>query len=138
MRLRALVFAASLTMSGTALACGHCVEDKIARIYDHAVVTRAFDAGHSVAFFHIDGALAPGEGTRRLLEALANSAAGVDRGSARVSIEGHALSVAFDARRAPFASMHQALEKKLGVKKLTLLPLKVMERPAELTAVRKF
>ena len=121
-----------------ALACGYCIEDKIAAAYDHAVVARAFGANHHVAFFHIEGALAPGEGTRRVLEALANSAAGVDRGSARVSVEALTLAVAFDPRRTPLASVHKALEKRLAAKKLTLMPLKVMERPAELTAVRKF
>jgi len=120
-----------------ALACGYCVEDKIAAAYDHAVVARAFGENHHVVFFHIDGTPAPGEATRRLLEALANSAAGVDRGSARVPVESLTLSVAFDPRRAPLASVHRALEKKFAAKKLSLMPLKVMERPAELKTVKR-
>jgi hypothetical protein len=120
-----------------ALACGYCVEDKIAAAYDHAVVARALGENHHVAFFHVDGAPAPRESTRRRLEALANSAAGVDRGSARVSVDSLTLSVAFDPRRAPLATVHKALEKKLAVMKLSLMPLKVMERPAELKSVKR-
>jgi len=135
---RSVIAGALLVLSPAAVACGYCVEDKIAGVYDHAVVERALGAGHSIAFFHIDGTIVPGEGTRRLLETLANTAAGVDKGSARVSIESQAVSVAYDPRRAPFGSVHRALEKKFGVKNLRLMPLKVMEQPAELTAVRKY
>jgi hypothetical protein len=55
----------------------------MAAVYDHATVTRALAQKHQVAFFHIDGALAPGAETKRALEALANAANGVDRGTAR-------------------------------------------------------
>jgi hypothetical protein len=34
----------------TALACGHCVEDRMAVVYDHPVVARALGARHHVAF----------------------------------------------------------------------------------------
>jgi hypothetical protein len=56
-------------------------------------------------------------------------------GSARVSLESPTLSVAFDPRGAPFAVLHKALEKKLAPKRLSLVPLKVMERPAEFKTV---
>jgi hypothetical protein len=118
-----------------ALACGHCVEDKIAAAYDHAAVTRALDRKHHVAFFHIDGTLAPGESTRRALEAIAESSEGVDKGSARVSVESASLAVAFDPRRTSFAAVQKALERKLAAKKVSLLPLRVMDRPAEMKTV---
>ena len=50
--------AAALLLAGAAsaaLACGYCVEDKIASTYDHALVTQALAHKHHVAFFHIDG-----------------------------------------------------------------------------------
>ena len=53
----ALGMATALQSPG-ALACGHCVEDKIAAVYDHAMVTRSLAVKHRVAFFAIDGALA--------------------------------------------------------------------------------
>jgi hypothetical protein len=118
-----------------ALACGVCIEDRIAGAYDHAVVARALGANHKVVFFHIDGTLAPRRDTRRALEAIVESVPGVDRGSARVSLESPTLSVAFDPRSAPLATLHKALEKKLAPKRLLLMPLKVMERPAEFKTV---
>ncbi len=119
------------------LACGYCVEDKIAAAYDHAVVARALGQNHHVAFFHIDGTLAPGEGTRRALEAIVESTAGVDRGSARVSVDTATMSFAFDPQDAPLARVHRSLEKKLAAKKLSLMPLRVMDRPAQLKIVRR-
>ena len=126
--LAALVLACN---APAALACGYCVEDKMAATYDHAVVTRALAQKHHVAFFHIDGTLAPGAGTKRSLEAVAESSAGVDQGSARVSVESASLSVAFDPQRTPVAALQSALERKLAAKKVSLMLLQVMDRPAD-------
>lgn len=131
--MRAIVAAAGLVLGlqGTvAVACGHCVEDKIAAVYDHATVTRAFSQKHLVAYFAIDGALAPGDPTRRAIEALAESAYGVDKGSARVSVESASLSVAFDPQRASLAAVQKALERRLSSRRLSLLILRVMDKPA--------
>ncbi len=120
-----------------ALACGYCVEDKIAAVYDHAVVARALGRKHHVVFFHIDGPLAPGERTRRALEAIAESTEGVDTGSARMSVESASLAVAFDPRRTSIVDLQKALERKLAAKKLSLLPLRVMDRPAGMNTVNR-
>ena len=72
--MRAIVLAALLALSRQALACGYCVEDKMAAVYDHATVTRALAQKHQVAYFHIDGELPPGPATKRALEELANEA----------------------------------------------------------------
>ncbi len=119
-----------------ALACGHCVEDKIAAVYDHAVVVQALERKHHVAFFGIDGAIAPADGARAV-KAAAESAHGVDRGSARVSAESASLSVAFDPQRVPFAALEKQLQRKLAPRGLTLFTMRVMERPAELKTVSR-
>ncbi len=36
-----IVLATLLALSQQVLACGYCVEDKMAAVYDHATVTRA-------------------------------------------------------------------------------------------------
>ena len=128
--MRATFCGALLALSFPALGCGICVEDRIAQVYDHAVVMRAFGAGRQVAFFHIEGKIVPGTDARAIAT-LANSAAGVDRGSARVSLEARTLSVAFDPGRMRFASLQGQLDRKLAAKSLSLLPLKLMQRPAE-------
>jgi len=120
-----------------ALACGYCVEDKIAAAYDHAVVVHALARKHHVAFFHIDGTLVPGESTRRALEAIAESTKGVDKGTARVSVESASLAVAFDPRRTAFMDVQKGLETKLAARKLSLLPLRLIDRPAEMNYISR-
>ncbi len=123
--------AAYLTFAGAALACGYCVEDKMAAAYDHAVVTRALGQKHHVAFFHVEGALAPGEATKRALEKAAESSNGADKGSARASVEAATIAVAFDPQRTPVMSLQKDLERRLAPKKLSLMLLQVMDGPAD-------
>ena len=120
-----------------AQACGYCVEDKIASTYDHALVTRSLAQKHHVVFFHVEGPLLPGDGTKRDLQALAESTAGVDKGSVRVAPDTLTISVAFDPRRTSLAALQNALDKKLAAKKLSLMPLRVIDAPAQLSAVKR-
>ena len=129
--------AAQLACAAPAQACGYCVEDKIASVYDHALVTQALAHKHQVAFFHVDGPLAPGDATRRWLESAASSTAGVDPGSTRVAVETLTISVAFDPQRTSLIKLQNALDKKLAAKKLTLMPLRVIDAPAQLSAVKR-
>lgn len=124
-----------LALQGTAaIACGHCVEDKIAAVYDYAIVTQALGQKHQIAYFAIEGALTPDNDVRQIIKAV-ESASVADKGSARVSVESASLSVAFDPRRVPFAALQKAIERKLAAKKLSLQLLQVMNQPAETKAM---
>ncbi len=125
----------SAGIASTVIACGFCIEDKIAAVYDHAVATRSFAQKHQVVFFAIDGTIPRGGGSRRTLEAIIESVVGVDKGSARVSVESGSLSAAFDPARAPFAVMERALSRKLAARGLSIGTLRVMDKPAELKPV---
>ena len=116
-----------MLVSGQALACGYCVEDKIAATYDHAVVTHALAQKHHVAFLHVDGTA-----SRKVLEAAIYSAPGVDRGTVRVSADLLTVSFAFDPSKATLGAIHARAEKKLG---LPLMPLEVIDQPGALKAV---
>ena len=124
MRAALLVF---LLAAGSAHACGYCVEDKIAAVYDHGVVSRAVAAKHQVVFMHVEGTA-----TRQALEQAA-SAAGADRGTVRVSGDLLTVSFAFDPRRG-LGSIHSAMEKRL--KGASLMPFQVMDRPGDLKQVK--
>ena len=100
-------------------------------------MTQALAHKHQVAFFHVDGPLAPGDATRRWLESAASSTAGVDPGSTRVAVETLTISVAFDPQRTSLIKLQNALDKKLAAKKLTLMPLRVIDAPAQLSAVKR-
>ena len=124
MRWAAIAFLLAAT---AAQACGYCVEDKIASVYDHAVVSRAAAAKHQVVFMHVEG-----QATRQALEQAA-SAAGADRGSVRVSADLLTVSFAFDPKRG-LGPIHSAMEKRL--KGVSLMPFQVMDKPGELKQVK--
>lgn len=132
---RSFIVAGLLGAASAAQACGYCVEDKIASIYDHAVVTRAVGMGHHVAFYHLDGAVTQNDATKRALLSAAESVPGVDKGSARVALDTLTISFAFDPRRTSLASAQSALDRKLAARKLSLFPMRVIERPAELKEI---
>jgi hypothetical protein len=122
---------------GTASACGVCVEDKVAAVYDHAAISRAIGAGHTVVFFAIDGPLKPGQPTRVSIEKGAASAPGVDAGSVRLSVELASVALAYDPRRTTLARVQAHIEKKIRPLGLSLLTMRVMDRPGDLAEVRR-
>jgi hypothetical protein len=130
--MRRAIAIAGFLLSLPAFACGYCVEDKIAATYDHAVITRALASGRHVVFFHVDGAAV----SRAALEQAA-SGRGVEKGSARLSPDLLTLALAFDPRRISLAELNTLLDRKLAKHKASLLPLRVMERPADLAAVKR-
>lgn len=134
--MRALVLAL-LLIATKSWACGYCVEDKIASVYDHAVVSRAVKAGHRVAFYHLEGPVAQDPATKRALVAAVESTAGVDKGSARVALETFTLSFAYDPRRTSLAAAEKAVDHKVAGRRLSLFPLREIEKPAELKEVSR-
>lgn len=114
---------ATLTASSVAMACGVCIEDRVAATYDHAVVTKAAAERKVMVFAAVDG-----EGTAKILAATAKRAAekvtGIDRASVRSAAEpAAALSFALDPRaQTPEAALgaiaHYSAQKEM---KLTLL-----------------
>lgn len=80
--------------ASSAMACGACIEDKVAATYDHAVIERATSKGNVVVFCELKGRIDPSrlkEATRHMM--------GVDTTSVRVAQAPPALSFALDAAR---------------------------------------
>jgi hypothetical protein len=132
---RCFVLAALLAAASPAGACGYCVEDKIASAYDHALVAQAVAIGHHVAFYHLDGPLAQNDATKRALLSAAESVPGVDKGSVRVALDTLTIAFAFDPKRTSLVAAQSTLDKKLAVRKLSLFPMRVIERPGELKEI---
>jgi len=132
----ALVAAASAAAS-IASACGVSVEDKIAAVYDHAAVSRALEAKNVVTFFAIEGAIPQSAAGLRRIAALAASVPGVDKDSVRLSRDVASLAISFDPRRANLAKVQKLLDQKLAAMGLSLLAMRVMDRPGDLAAVRR-
>jgi hypothetical protein len=118
---------ALLLASSQVLACGVCVEDKIAAVYDHAAVHQALAAKRTVVFFHIDGKLVVDERTKRSISSIARSTPGVDGASVRVSCELASMALAFDGRRTNLVKVQESLEKRLSAQGLSLLAMQVRD-----------
>ena len=104
-------------------------DERIASVYDPAVVLGARGRMHRVAYFAIAGLTAREPPTGRTIEGLVESAFGVDKGSARVSVKTASLSLAFDPGRVAFAAIQSILDRKLAAIRLSLLPMRVLEEP---------
>ena len=115
-----LVFLLTSFFIGKALACGYCVEDKIASVYDYAALTQAKARKHTTVYFAIDGAIRDSASS---LASTVERTKGVEKGSARVSVEAGALAVTFDPRRTTLPALQSGLEKALKPRGLELLLL---------------
>ena len=62
------------------------MEDRIAAVYDHALVQRTAASGHLMAYFAWEGVLPAGDAWRRELLNQVNAMADIDKGSVRVSV----------------------------------------------------
>ncbi len=114
-------FAVSLFfLVNTSLACGYCVEDKIAAVYDHAALVQAHARKQTVVYFAIDGTI---RDPASLLKTTVERTKGVEKGSARVSVEARALAVTFDPRRTALPALLSGLEKALKPRGLELMLL---------------
>jgi hypothetical protein len=117
--------AAAVSLAPAAVACGVCVEDKVAAAYDHNVVMRAAERGRVVVFAQM---LGPGsaDDRARSAEKAAGRVPGVDRSSVRVSRAPASLSFALDPRvRTPEQAL-AAIEKAAAGASLRLVMLRVM------------
>ena len=119
---------ALLLASSQTLACGVCVEDKIAAVYDHAAVHQALAARKTVVFFAIDGKVVSDARTQRAISDMARATPGVDARSVRVSTELASIALAFDGRRTNLVKVQQGLEEKLAALGLSLLAMQVRDR----------
>jgi len=100
-----------MALAVPAAACGHCVDDKVAAAYDHAVVQRARAQGREVAFFSLELAQPATRDTEAVIRRAIERIPGVERGSVRVALEAGGLSLAFDPKRAPEAGVPNALDR---------------------------
>ena len=128
--MRAALALALLALGADALACGYCVEDRVAAVYDHAVVVKSLDRGHPVVFLGIEGPLAAADA--KVVEGTLRGVPGMDPGSLRVSVPGAALSFAYDPKRGGLGPIMGGVERRLAPKGLGLSLLKVIdgnERP---------
>ena len=126
MRTRLIAVAIALAFPMTSLACGICVEDRVAAVFDNATVDAAVAKKRHLAFFGIEGALpATAESRKAISDAL--QAGGGIKGTVRVSLESASVSTAFDPARITLASLRAGAERNLAARGLTLTALRVID-----------
>jgi hypothetical protein len=99
MRIDVVLLSLALAFSAPAVACGFCIEDRVAAVYDQATIEKAIKERRHVAFFEFEG----GAKQRAIVNAL--EGAGAARGTAKVSDPDHACSVVYDPRRTDLGRM---------------------------------
>ncbi len=106
---------------GGAVACGVCIDDKVAAAYDHAVVISAVERRRIVVFAEVSG---PRE-AKSMVSATARAAAvvpGIERASVRSAIAPAVVSFVLDPAVRDPASAVAATQKRAGPDvRLTLL-----------------
>lgn len=117
-----------LISSSSVIACGHCIEDKVAAVYDHAIVTKAVHEKHVVAFFGIEGPLVINSASKQDIQKIISSINGVDPNTSRISLETGSISLAFNPTLLSYPALLDNLDKKLRPKKLSIFPLEVISQ----------
>ncbi len=111
-------------LSGGAHACGVCVEDRVAAVYDHAVVEGAARRGHAVAFLALEGAPALDAMRVRAVRDALVATKGVERATVRVSPESASCSFAFDPAHASQEALVTEVNRRMARHGVTVAPLK--------------
>lgn len=122
--MHAVAILAGLMLAERVLACGYCVEDKIAATYDHAVIVGAADRRHQVVFLSLENG--PAKSRERAVARAVESTPGVDAGTVRVSLENGAVSFAFDPSRTSLNSIVGTVRRKLAGKGSGVSVLRVL------------
>ena len=123
MHLISLAVGAMLTASS--LACGVCIEDRVAATYDYNIVMTAIAKHHLVVFGQIEGVVDMQAATAKIA-ATAPRVRGVDRSTVRTSVSPPAVSVALDPGvQAPAAALG-AIQKRVRMQGVKLSILRVV------------
>ena len=124
--------ALALSLSGAAaFACGYCIEDRVAAVYDQEVVDASTRGHRTVGFFSIEGDVRDDAATRQAVAA-ALKAAGAAAGSPRIALANSACSMAYDPSRTSLDKIVAAANRPLAARGLALAPLRVIDAGGKL------
>ena len=109
---------------GASLACGACIEDKVAATYDHAVIERAIATHRQVVFVAIDGPVSASRVIARIVAA-APRVRGVQPASLRTSTSPLAYSFVLEAGADPRAAI-ASFRERVGDGNARLVAVRIM------------
>ena len=92
---RSLLASFVFLLSSNVFACGYCLQDRIASVYDHVLVAKTKQLNQKMLYLVWDGPAARDETTKRHLIAIASRIQGVTKGSVRVALEPPTIGLAY-------------------------------------------
>jgi hypothetical protein len=111
-------------LSFNVLACGYCLQDRIASVYDHVLVKQTKQLNQKMLYLVWDGPADHNEKTRLTLIGITSRIKGVSKGSVRVSLEPPTIGLAYQPLSISSEQIETVLLQKLRDKKIviSLLP----------------
>ena len=91
---RSLLASFLFLLNWNVFACGYCLQDRIASVYDHVLVAKTKQLNQKMLYLVWDGPAARDETTKRHLIAIASRIQGVTKGSVRVALEPPTIGLA--------------------------------------------
>ena len=92
---RSLLASFLFLLNWNVFACGYCLQDRIASVYDHVLVAKTKQLNQKMLYLVWDGPAARDETTKRHLIAIASRIQGVTKGSVRVALEPPTMGLAY-------------------------------------------
>jgi len=129
--LRILAALACALANASAMACGYCIEDRVAAVYDRSVVDGALARKHHAAFLGIEGGIVDAEVVRAARVAL-EGVRGVDKRGMRTRAENAAIAVTFDPAVVSVDRLVSAANKALARRGIALAALRVIDESGRL------
>ena len=123
----ALAGAVALLVAGSAaFACGVCIEDRVAAVFDPAQVAGAMAKHRHVAYFGVEGELPATAAAQRAVQEALYAGGGL-RGSGRVSLESASAAVEFDPAKTTLDQVGAKAGARLAAKGLSLTPFRFVD-----------
>jgi hypothetical protein len=123
---RPLMTSLVLAMPAIGLACGVCVDDKVAATYDHVVIMQAAAKRQLVVFAEVSGSADVGT-TLGNITRRASGVRGVQQGTITTSDFPAAFSFVLDPAKSDPASAISQIQQRLNDKRLTVSILRVVD-----------
>lgn len=117
-------------LPGTAAACGYCVEDKIAAVYDHAQAQAALAAHRHVAYVAVQGRL--GTTTPAVLEKALAAEPAVQAGSLRFDAATESAAFVLDPAVKPATALVEAINRALAPHGVRIGLMRLLDAPGRL------
>ena len=105
------------------LACGYCLEDRIASVYDHVLVAKTKQLNQKMLYLIWDGPANRDEAMRHELISIASRLPGITKGSVRVSLEPATIGLAYQPLKISREQVEALLLQRLKPKRIVVSSL---------------